>query len=74
MASHSPTDEPLKELKHDAVPGYMRAFIIAFAAMTLYLVIVLIVSPGRTKGHHDSDHGHDDQHSTKSEAAHHDSH
>ncbi|MEJ6719200.1 MAG: hypothetical protein QNK82_11985 [Akkermansiaceae bacterium] len=59
MASHSPTDEPLLELKHDAVPGYMRVFLIAFAVMTLYLALILIVSPGKAEKHHG---GHDDKH------------
>ena len=45
-----PTDgTPLKELKHDAVPGYFKAFIIAFAVMGIYLAIILISSPGSAK-------------------------
>lgn len=50
MAS-SPIDKPLQELKHDAVPGYLKAFIIAFAAMGIYLAFILISSPGSAKGH-----------------------
>ncbi|MDA7921585.1 hypothetical protein N9B21_00985 [Verrucomicrobiales bacterium] len=56
MATHNNSDEPLKELKHDAVPGYLKAFVIAFAVMGLYLAILLIATPGPAKGHH----GHDD--------------
>ena len=62
MPSHSPTDEPLQELKHDAVPGYLRAFVIAFVVMGLYLAVLLIVSPGPAKKY---DHGD----KAKSEAA-----
>jgi hypothetical protein len=50
MASSS-NETPLKELKHDAVPGYLKAFIIAFAVMGLYLAFILISSPGSAKGH-----------------------
>lgn len=52
MASHSPSDEPLHELKHDPVPGYRRAFVIAFAIMALYLAVILISSPGSAKSHY----------------------
>ena len=54
MASHNPSDGPLKELKHDAVPGYPMIFTICFAAMTIYLGFILISSPGQVeygKGH-----------------------
>ena len=51
MASHDPKDAPLQELKHDAVPGYLRAFIAAFVIMGVYLAIILITSPGPAKGH-----------------------
>ena len=51
MASSS-NNTPLKELKHDAVPGYLRAFIIAFAAMGLYLAFILVSSPGSAKDKH----------------------
>jgi|AntAceMinimDraft_11_1070367.scaffolds.fasta_scaffold00157_35 hypothetical protein len=64
MASPPNSDEPLKELKHDAVPGYLKAFVIAFAVMGLYLVAVLISSPGPAKGHHGEVHsneGHDEE-------------
>ena len=45
-----PTDgKPLKELKHEAVPGYLMAFSIAFATMGIYLAIILISSPGSAK-------------------------
>jgi len=36
----------LPELKHDARPGYGRVFVIAFAAMALYLAFILLSSPG----------------------------
>ena len=45
----SPNDSPLQELKHDAVPGYLKAFIVAFAVMGIYLAIILISSPGSAK-------------------------
>ena len=45
----SPNDTPLQELKHDAVPGYLAAFIIAFVVMGLYLAFILISSPGSAK-------------------------
>jgi len=55
-------DEPLQELKHDAVPGYFRAFLIAFTAMTIYLAVILVSSPGPASGHHEAHgHGPDDQ-------------
>ncbi len=59
MASHPPDDGPLQELKHDAVPGYLKAFTIAFAVMGLYLALVLISSPGPAKGdkYHDKGEG-----------------
>ena len=49
MAHQAPTDTPLKELKHDAVPGYLQAFAIAFMVMGVYLAIILITSPGSAK-------------------------
>lgn len=49
MANRPDNDSPLQELKHDAVPGYMKAFIIAFAVMGLYLAVILITSPGPVK-------------------------
>ncbi len=51
MASSSPNDPPPQELKHDAVPRYLAAFIIAFLVMGLYLAFILISSPGPAKGH-----------------------
>lgn len=59
-------DEPLQELKHDAVPGYPRAFAIAFATMGLYLALILVTSPGPAK------HGHGyekDHHPPKEDAS-----
>lgn len=44
-----PTEQPLKELKHEAIPGYFKAFVIAFAAMGIYLAFILISSPGSAK-------------------------
>ena len=52
MATPPTNDSPLHELKHDAVPGYITAFIIAFAVMGIYLAIILITSPGPAKAHH----------------------
>ena len=69
MANHPNNgDEPLHELKHEAVPGYMRAFIIAFAVMMIYLAVILVSSPGPAKGHHD-DH---EEHTTPAETGNHD--
>lgn len=56
MATHHNNEEPLQELKHEAVPGYMKAFCIAFAVMALYLAIILISSPGPVGQHHGDDH------------------
>ena len=47
MSATAPDDQPLHELKHEAVPGYMKAFLIAFAAMSAYLAVILISSPGK---------------------------
>ena len=49
MAKRPPNDSPLQELKHEAVPGYFKAFIIAFAVMGIYLVVILITSPGSAR-------------------------
>ena len=66
MASHSPSDGPLQELKHDAVPGYPKAFAIAFAVMGIYLVAILFTSPGQVEhGHHDDHDKHGDSHAAK---------
>ena len=64
MASHSNSDEPLQELKHDAVPGYLKAFTIAFTIMGIYLAVILISSPGHAKkhGYGDKDHGRETNH------------
>ncbi|MGI9239392.1 MAG: hypothetical protein ACR2RV_01245 [Verrucomicrobiales bacterium] len=51
MANRTPDDTPLQELKHEAVPGYLRAFTIAFAVMGVYLAIILISSPGPAEKH-----------------------
>lgn len=50
MAS-KPGDQELRELKHEPVPGYGKAFAIAFAIMAIYLAIILISSPGPATGH-----------------------
>ncbi len=61
-------DEPLQVLKHDPVPGYPKAFAIAFAVMGLYLLLILFTSPGpATHG----DHGGED-HGSHQEAGHED--
>ena len=64
MASHSNSSDPLPELKHDAVPGYLKAFTIAFAIMGIYLAGMLISSPGHAKkhGYGDKDHGRETNH------------
>ena len=61
MTSPNSNDQPLKELKHEAVPGYRLAFTIAFAVMSLYLLIILVSSPGPAGGHGH----HDDSHQTE---------
>ena len=42
----------MDELKHDPIPGYPRAFAIAFAVMVAYLALILISSPGKADKHH----------------------
>ena len=42
----------MHELKHDPVPGYPRAFAIAFLIMGLYLALILVSSPGKADKHH----------------------
>ena len=42
-------DTPIKQLQHEAVPGYLAAFVVAIAVMGLYLTIILISSPGSAK-------------------------
>lgn len=64
MADQDHSDKPLRELKHDPVPGYRRAFLIAIGIMALYLAILLISSPGSAKSHY-GDHG-----EAKKEASH----
>jgi mannose/fructose/N-acetylgalactosamine-specific phosphotransferase system component IIC len=51
-------------LKHDAVPGYLKAFTIAFAIMGIYLAVILISSPGHAKkhGYGDKDHARETNH------------
>ena len=57
-----PTEEELKVLSHDPWPGYKKAFMIAFAILTIYLGIILLSSPdGGHMGHHGS-HGDDAHH------------
>lgn len=59
-------DETIQELKHDTVPGYPKAFLIACGVMIAYLAIILLTSPGPAKGHHgdEKDHHAEDSHST----------
>ena len=47
-------EEPLQELKHSPWPGYRTAFIITFAALTVYLAIIILSAPdgGSVGGHH----------------------
>lgn len=56
MTTPTPDGQPLHELKHEAVPGYMKAFLIAFTLMSLYLAVILISSPGKVT-HHEKGHG-----------------
>lgn len=49
MATQPNNDSPLQELKHEAVPGYLKAFVISFAVMGIYLAVILISSPGSAK-------------------------
>jgi hypothetical protein len=40
------SDQELKELKHDPVPGYRPAFYVVFTISLVYLVIIfLLASP-----------------------------
>ena len=48
----------MDELKHDPVPGYPRAFAIAFAIMGLYLAVILISSPGKAEKKYDKKEAH----------------
>ena len=41
----------MDELKHAPVPGYPRAFAIAFGVMALYLALILVSSPGKADKH-----------------------
>jgi hypothetical protein len=36
------SDQELKELKHDPVPGYRPAFYVIFAVSLVYLVIIFL--------------------------------
>ncbi len=47
----------LRELKHEAKPGYGRIFAIVFAVLGLYLALILISSPGPAKSHGHSPKG-----------------
>jgi len=57
MANPDNSNAPLKELTHEAVSGYPKAFLISIAVMGLYLAILLITSPGSAKGHHGHGNG-----------------
>lgn len=63
MASPDHSGKPLRELKHEPVPGYRRAFLIAIGIMALYLAAILISSPGSAKSHY-GDHGKADKESS----------
>ena len=41
---HDPNEE-LQELKHEAWPGYMKAFIVVFGLSVVYLLIIFLASP-----------------------------
>ncbi len=47
-------EKPIKELKHEAWPGYRTAFNITFAVFTIYLIIVILSAPdgGAIAVHH----------------------
>ena len=49
MAKKNSGGEGLREIRHDAVPGYLNAFLIAAIVMGLYLALVLFSSPGSAK-------------------------
>ncbi|MEM9281202.1 MAG: hypothetical protein AAGA96_05200 [Verrucomicrobiota bacterium] len=74
MNNHSKGEEPLQELKHEAVPGYAKAFAIAFAIMGLYLAVILFSSPGPAeyKSHDKAsdDHGAEKKDSPEDEKQH----
>ena len=44
----------LKELSHEAWPGFKKVFVIVFALLTIYLLIILLSSPDGGAGglHH----------------------
>lgn len=50
MATTTGSSE-LRELKHEAKPGYGRIFALVFAILGLYLAFILISSPGPAKSH-----------------------
>lgn len=54
MANRPSDNRPLQQLKHEPVPGYFKAFVIAFAVMGIYLALILITSPGPANEHHKS--------------------
>lgn len=60
MSAPASDDQPLQELKHDRVPGYMTAFLVAFLGMTAYLAWIIVSSPGKVEKHGYGDgHGKD---------------
>ena len=62
-------EEELKVLSHEAWPGFKKAFVFVFTALTVYLALILLSSPdGGHLGHHDS-HAEDAHHGS---ADHHD--
>ncbi|MEM7600501.1 MAG: hypothetical protein AAF357_03685 [Verrucomicrobiota bacterium] len=71
MPDETDSDRPVEELKHDAVPGYLKIFLAAFLVMGIYLACALVTSYGPTKGYHGDAKGSADSSSTD---AHHDSH
>ncbi|MEP4079165.1 hypothetical protein [Haloferula sp.] len=66
MSSPSSDGQELHELKHEAVPGYMKVFVIGFALMAIYLAVILASSPGKVeyhkKGHEDGKGSAEEQH------------
>ncbi len=50
---HDP-DEEIKVLPHEPWPGYRKAFLITFALLSIYLIIIILSAPdgGSVGGHH----------------------
>ena len=53
MHSQHDSDQPLRELKHEAIPGYRTAYAIALGTMAIYLAVILYTSPGQVEHHYE---------------------